>query len=63
MTSGKLNASNRIADLSFYQGFSVNSKIESDAYLDAPFLRNIDNIASKIISLGKCSLLFKIDGL
>ena len=66
MTREKPNASHRtvIADLSFPQGFSVNTGIQSEAYLDAPFLStlpSIDNITSKIRSLGKGSLLFKID--
>ena len=64
MTREKPNSTHRrvIVDLSFPQGLSVNAEIKNDAYLDTPFLLtlpSIDNITSKVRSLGKGSLLFK----
>ena len=66
MTREKADSDKRrvIIDLSFPFGHSVNDGITSEVYLGTPFLLTvptIDDITSKIIKLGKGSLLYKID--
>ena len=53
-----------IVDLSYPEGFSVNAGVDSDKYLDTPFiltLPTIDNITQKVKENGKGSFLYKID--
>ena len=53
-----------IVDLSFPHGYSVNAGVQSDTYLDTPFLLTlptIDTITNKIKQLGKGCHLYKID--
>ena len=53
-----------IVDLSYPEGFSVNAGVDSDKYLDTPFiltLPTIDNITQKVKENGKGSMLYKID--
>ena len=53
-----------IVDLSYPDGFSVNAGVNSDKYLDTPFiltLPTIDNITQKVKENGKGSMLYKID--
>ena len=53
-----------IVDLSYPQGRSVNSGVDSDSYLNTPFLLTlptIDNITQKVEENGKGSSLYKID--
>ena len=53
-----------IADLSYPEGFSVNAGVDSDKYLDTPFiltLPTIDNITQTVKENGKGSMLYKID--
>ena len=53
-----------IVDLSYPDGFSVNAGVNSDQYLDTPFiltLPTIDNITQKVKENGKGSMLYKID--
>ena len=66
MTREKADSDKRrvIIDLSFPFGHSVNDGVTSEVYLGTPFLLTlptIDDITSKIIKLGKGSLLYKID--
>ena len=53
-----------IVDLSFPHGYYVNAGVQSDTYLDTPFLLTlptIDNITNKVKQLGKGCHLYKID--
>ena len=53
-----------IVDLSFPHGYSVNAGVQSDTYLNTPFLLTlptIDNITNKVKQLGKGCHLYKID--
>ena len=53
-----------IVDLSFPEGLSVNAGVESDKYLDTPFLLTLptlDTITQKVKQNGRGSLLYKID--
>ena len=53
-----------IVDLSYPEGFSVNAGVDSDQYLDTPFiltLPTIDNITHKVKQNGRGSMLYKID--
>ena len=66
MTREKADSDKRrvIIDLSFPFGHSVNDGVTSEVYLGTPFLLTlptIDDITSKIVKLGKGSLLYKID--
>ena len=66
MTRHKPNSDRRrvIIDLSWPLGASVNSGIDKNTYLDAPFtltFPTVDNITSELKHLGRCALLYKID--
>ena len=66
MTREKVDSDKRrvIIDLSFPSGHSVNDGVISETYLGTPFLLTlptIDDITSKIVKLGRGSLLYKID--
>ena len=66
MTREKADSNHRrvIIDLSFPPDHSINAGVTPDMYLGTPFLLTlptIDDITSKIIKLGKGSLLYKID--
>ena len=66
MTREKADSDKRrvIIDLSFPSGHSVNDGVTPEIYLGTPFLLTlptIDDITSKIIKLGRGSLLYKID--
>ena len=53
-----------IVDLSFPEGLSVNAGVESDIYVDIPFLLTLptlDTITQKVKQNGRGSLLYKID--
>ena len=53
-----------IVDLSFPHGYSVNAGVQSDTYVNTPFLLTlptIDNITNKVKQLGKGCHLYKID--
>ena len=53
-----------IVDLSFPHGYSVNAGVQSDTYLDTPFLLTlptIDTITNKVKQLGKGCHLYKTD--
>ena len=53
-----------IVDLSFPAGRSVNAGVSKDQYLGTPFLVNsskIDIVTQKVKTLGKGSLIYKID--
>ena len=66
LTRDKPGAPHRrvIVDLSYPDGMSVNAGVESDTYINTPFLLTlptIDNITQKVKENGKGSLLYKID--
>ena len=53
-----------IVDLGYPEGFSVNAGVDSDQYLQTPFiltLPTIDHITQKVKQNGKGSMLYKID--
>ena len=53
-----------IVDLSYPEGCSVNAGVDSEKYLDIPFLLTLptlDNITQKVKQNGKGSMLYKID--
>ena len=64
MTRHKPNSDRRrvIIDLSWPLGVSVNSGIDKNMYLDAPFtFSTVDDITSELKRLGRGALLYKID--
>ena len=66
MTRHKPNSERRrvIIDLSWPLGASVNSGIDKNTYLDAPFtltFPTVDDITSELKRLGRGALLYKID--
>ena len=66
MTRHKPNSDRRrvIIDLSWPLGASVNSGIDKNTYLDAPFtltFPTVDDITSELKRLGRGALLYKID--
>ena len=66
LTRDKPGAPHRrvIVDLSYPEGMSVNAGVDSDTYLETPFLLTLptlDNITQKVKENGKGSLLYKID--
>ena len=66
MTRNKPNSDRRrvIIDLSWPLGASVNSGIDKNTYLDAPFILTfptVDDIMSELKRLGHGTLLYKID--
>ena len=66
LTRDKPGAPHRrvIVDLSYPEGISVNAGVDSDTYLQTPFLLTLptlDNITQKVKENGKGSLLYKID--
>ena len=65
LTRDKPGAPHRrvIVDFSFPEGFSVNAGVNSDQYLDTPFLLTLpmlDNITNKVKQNGRGSMLYKI---
>ena len=66
MTRNKPNSDRRrvIIDLSWPLGASVNSGIDKNTYLDAPFMLTfptVDGIMSELKCFGRGALLYKID--
>ena len=66
LTRDKPGAPHRrvIVDLSYPEGMSVNAGVNSDTYLETPFLLTLptlDSITQKVKENGKGSLLYKID--
>ena len=66
MTRNKPNSDRRrvIIDLSWPLGASVNSGIDKNTYLDAPFtltFPTVDDITSELKRIGRGALLYKID--